>query len=70
MDLVDKIMKWEDGQMTDTEIIEFFSELVKTGLVWTLQGNYGRMATRLIDAGYINKNGLILKYQQKTLDEE
>lgn len=70
MDIVDKIMKWEDGRMTDTEIIEFFAELVKTGQAWRLQGSYGRMAQRLIDAGYIDKNGLILKYRQKTLDEE
>jgi len=70
MDIVDKIMKWEDGRMTDTEIIDFFSELVKSGQAWRLQGSYGRMAQRLIDAGYIDKNGLILKYRQKTLDEE
>ena len=70
MDLVDKIMKWEDGRMTDTEIIDFFSELIKSGQAWQLQGNYGRMAQRLIDAGYIDKKGLILKYRQKTLDEE
>ena len=70
MDLCDKIIKWEEGQMTDTEIIEFFAQLIKNGMAWTLQGSYGRMAKQLIDCGYISKNGLILKYRQKTLDEE
>ena len=62
--------KYNTIQLTDTEIIEFFAELVKTGQAWTFQGCYGRMAQRLIDVGYIDKKGLIIRYRQKTLDEE
>lgn len=53
--MVDKIMAWESGEMTDEEIIEFFQELVDTGMAWELQGMYGRAAQALIDAGYIKR---------------
>ena len=46
-DTVDKIMAWEDGQMDAEEELEFFQELVKTGLVYQLQGCYGRRAHAL-----------------------
>jgi hypothetical protein len=42
--------------------VELFSELIKNGMAWTLQGNYGRTAKALIDAGYLNKEGDILKF--------
>lgn len=46
-DLVDKIIKYEQGEMNEEEIFEFFAELVETGLAWQLQGNYGRTAIAL-----------------------
>lgn len=51
MDYVDFIMKYEDGSLTDEEIIEWFQKIINDGSVWTLQGTYGRMATALINAG-------------------
>jgi hypothetical protein len=54
--MVDKIMDWETGQMTDeAEVLEFFQELIDTGLAWTLQGSYGRTARDLIDGGYCSE---------------
>jgi hypothetical protein len=50
-DTVDKIMAYESGEMSDEEIISFFQELINSGLVWNLQGSYGRTAKQLIDAG-------------------
>lgn len=55
MDLVDKIMAFEDGEMDEDEIIAFFQELVNTGLAWQLQGHYGRTARRLIEAGCVTE---------------
>lgn len=53
MDLVDKIMAYEDGEMdSNEEIIAFFQELIDSGLAWSLQGSYGRMAAALIKAGH------------------
>lgn len=54
---VDKIIAYEQGDMNEEETIEFFQELVDTGMAWTLQGHYGRMAAALIEAGYVTAPG-------------
>lgn len=51
MPSVDKIMAYEQGEMNRDEIIEFFQELIDSGMCWELQGHYGREATALIEAG-------------------
>ena len=48
------IMAYESGELSDDKIIAGFQELVNSGLAWSLQGSYGRMARALIDAGYIH----------------
>ena len=52
MDILDKIMAWEDGQMDLEDTITFFQELIDSGAAWTLQGSYGRTAQRLIGDGF------------------
>lgn len=53
--MVDQIIAWESGEMTDeNEVIEFFQELVDSGMAWRLQGSYGRAAKRMIDMGLIS----------------
>jgi len=49
--LTDTIIKFEMGELDDTEIIALFQELINTGLAWRLQGSYGRAAKHLIDEG-------------------
>jgi len=38
---------------SEDKIVEAWQYLVDTGLVWTLQGWFGRRAAELIDAGII-----------------
>jgi hypothetical protein len=59
--LVDKIIAYEGGELSDNDTIELFAELVKNGMAWSLQGCYGRTAKALIDNGYISDKGEILK---------
>ena len=59
--LVDKIIAYEGGELPEEEILELFSELIKTGTIYTLQGCYQRTAQSLIDNGYISGKGEILK---------
>ena len=48
----DKIIAYENDEMSQEEVIEFFQELIDTGAAWRLQGHYGRTALRLIEYGY------------------
>lgn len=51
--LVDWIIAYEGGELGESDILLGFQYLVNSGLAWTLQGHYGRTATRLIEAGLI-----------------
>ena len=52
-DTVGFVMDYESGLLDEQETIEGFQELVNSGLVWQLQGHYGRTAVSLIEAGLI-----------------
>lgn len=49
---VGDIIRYEEGEMTVEEMTEFFQGMIDTGIVWQLQGSYGRMAAHLIEEGY------------------
>ena len=55
--IVDKIIAYESGDMTPAEMVYFFSDLVRSGMAWSLQGHYGRTACNLIDAGILFDDG-------------
>ena len=65
MDTVDLIIKFETEECTSFEVVQLFSELIKTGQAWSLQGNYGRTAESLIHAGYVDRDGNILMDEYK-----
>lgn len=50
-DMVDNIIKYESGNMTNEETIKFFQELIDSGMAWKLQGHYGRTAVHLLEEG-------------------
>ena len=49
--MIDKLIAFEQGDLDEDEVIEFFQGLIDSGLVWGLQGTYGRTAVALIDSG-------------------
>ena len=51
--MIEEIIRYENGEMTDEEVITFFQGLVNTGLAWSLQGHYGRTAQALIEEGLV-----------------
>lgn len=57
--IVDDIIAYESGEMSDDQIVAFFQRLVDSGMAWQLQGSYGRMAQSLIDAGAVTRKGTV-----------
>ncbi len=53
MRLVDQLITYEEGQVTDDEEVALFQRLIETGTCWHLSGHYHRMAATLIEAGLI-----------------
>jgi hypothetical protein len=51
--LVDQLIAYEDGQITEDQEVAFFEHLVETGTCWQLSGHYQRVAATLIEAGLI-----------------
>ena len=56
-DLVGRIMAYESGELDDTETLELFSELIKSGTIQHLQGAYGRAASGMIQSGLLTPEG-------------
>ena len=63
---LDFIIIYEQGELEPDAQLALFSYLVRSGLAWKLQGVYGRQAVSLINGGWLDKQGNILK----SLDEE
>jgi hypothetical protein len=53
LQLVDQLIAYEEGQLTEDQEIALFEHLVQTGTCWQLQGHYQRVATTLLEAGLI-----------------
>lgn len=54
-EVVSNIIAFESGELDEDQVVEFFQELVNSGLAWSLQGFYGRTARALIEAGLISE---------------
>lgn len=47
-DLIDQILSYEKGELSTEKVIELFQYLLDTGIIWRLQGHYGRTATEML----------------------
>jgi len=55
-DLTTAIIEYENGELDENATIRLFQDLVNSGLAWSLQGHYGRVAVGLIDAGLVKQS--------------
>tara|TARA_B110000211_G_C13767700_1_gene416106 strand:+ start:216 stop:404 length:189 start_codon:yes stop_codon:yes gene_type:complete len=53
-ELSERIVSYEKGDLDQQQTIQLFQELLNSGLVWKLQGHYGRLAYQLVEAGLIS----------------
>jgi hypothetical protein len=54
------LMDFENGDLSEEEVVMLFSDLIKDGVLPHLQGFYGRTAAALVDAGYLSLDGEVL----------
>jgi hypothetical protein len=55
------LFDYEDGKLDEIQCLILFSELLKSGLVWQLQGHYQRTAKALIEGGFLEFDGTIIE---------
>lgn len=60
MNSLSMMIDFEQGNLSEVDTIKLFSFLVKNGVVWQLQGFYGRTAHNLIESKVLDKKGNIL----------
>lgn len=53
-DLVGSIMAFENDELDFEEVVDLFQYLLDTGMIFTLQGHYQRIAKSLLDEGLIS----------------
>jgi len=52
-DIVGKIMAFEQGELENEEVYALFQFLLDSGMIYSLQGSYQRLAEDLLLAGVI-----------------
>ena len=57
MDHIDFIIAYENGELDNDAVVEGFQQLINSGMVWRLQGHYGRTVKSLIERGLCHVKG-------------
>ncbi len=52
MELIDLLLAWTDGKLSEEGVIGLFQRLIDSGLAWELEGHIGRCAHDLIMSGH------------------
>ncbi|MFH8414383.1 DUF7417 domain-containing protein [Streptomyces collinus] len=63
------MVSYESGELGPRETVDLFGLLVKSGMAYTLQGSYGRMANELIHKGYLTQDGQVTEFAELMLEE-
>ena len=53
MNIANKIIAFENGDLSHDEVIDLFRHLLKSGLINHLQGTYQRTAEALLEEGLL-----------------
>ena len=61
MNIINSIIDLETGNLDGKRTLKLFSHLIKKDLIKGMQGQYGRTANALINTGYLDRKGKILK---------
>jgi len=51
INITEQLIAYECGNLTESQTHQLFQHLIDSGLVYMLQGHYGRRAEALIEAG-------------------
>lgn len=51
---IDEIIAYENGELSDEQVLDLFQDLVNTGMAFRLQGHYVRTAMMLLQEGLIS----------------
>lgn len=68
-DIATDLITYEEGALDVMETLELFALLVKSGLVWDLQGSYGRVANELMHLGYLTPDGRVTEFAESMAEE-
>ena len=58
MNVTDKIIAYESGELDQDETIDLFQHLLDTGIIHHLQGSYQRATASLLNQGLISFRGV------------
>ena len=53
--LTEQIIMYESGDLTESQTHQLFQRLIDSGLIYMLQGHYGRTAEALIADGFCQR---------------
>ena len=51
MDITAMLNAYEAGDLDDEQTVDMFQDMINSGMAWTLQSSYGRVAAVLIESG-------------------
>ena len=62
--MLDLITQYEQGDLGPDDTVELFAELIRSQLIYQLQGSYQRTAQNLVDMGYIDPDGNVIIFPE------